>query len=449
MTRFKHASLILILIGAFALFPRLGHCGEVAIDALSFKSTDGRSYLELYLDLPRSILLHQKDSIEWVAYVSFEVGIYSDTVRLASDIWRVDDVASSAESVASNQRIVDARIYEMPPGTYRVRLTVTDSLAQRRIEEERWVNVSEFPEAHIGLSSIELSAYVVPSSVHPRFDKGEYGLVPNPRRLFSLPGPIYYYFEVYPPGQSREDEVTTITRVLSSAMGDTITRSPIFERTGNTAFSEVDTIGIGGLPTGTYRFSVSVNTKSGASTERGVKFFLLGNDSAVAITMVPRDSSVINREFAEVEYLLRRDLQDAPHDLNVTDKATLLDVFWRRYDDDPRTPEIPLRRAFHSRVLVADEMFANSRTPGHKTERGRVYSLYGEPSDREVHPIDTNAKPYEIWSYSHIQGGVEFIFVDRTGMGEYSLVHSTLRGEVFNPEWYSLYVTRSGLETQK
>ena len=75
--------------------------------------------------------------------------------------------------------------------------------------------------------------------------------------------------------------------------------------------------------------------------------------------------------------------------------------------------------------------------------------MFGEPDDRDSHPIDSHAKPYEIWSYRNIEGGVEFVFVDRSGLGEYALVHSTLRGEVNNPDWYNFYVQRSGLETRK
>jgi hypothetical protein len=44
-------------------------------------------------------------------------------------------------------------------------------------------------------------------------------------------------------------------------------------------------------------------------------------------------------------------------------------------------------------------------------------------------------KPYEIWFYNEIEGGVQFIFGDISGFGNYELLHSTKRGEVNDPDW--------------
>ena len=45
---------------------------------------------------------------------------------------------------------------------------------------------------------------------------------------------------------------------------------------------------------------------------------------------------------------------------------------------------------------------------GWKTDRGRVYVLYGEPSEIEKFPNQMDQKPYEIWHYNDIEGGVYF-----------------------------------------
>jgi len=51
-------------------------------------------------------------------------------------------------------------------------------------------------------------------------------------------------------------------------------------------------------------------------------------------------------------------------------------------------------------------------------------------------------KPYEIWHYYNLQGGVIFVFGDRTGFGSYELLHSTLVGEIKNEEWMYLLMQR-------
>jgi hypothetical protein len=47
------------------------------------------------------------------------------------------------------------------------------------------------------------------------------------------------------------------------------------------------------------------------------------------------------------------------------------------------------------------------------------------------------AKPYQTWYYYGLEKGVEFIFVDRLGNGDYQLVHSTKRGELQDENWQS------------
>ena len=75
------------------------------------------------------------------------------------------------------------------------------------------------------------------------------------------------------------------------------------------------------------------------------------------------------------------------------------------------------------------------RREGWKSDRGRVFLMYGEPSEIERFPNQQNTKPYEIWHYNEIQGGVIFVFADLTGFSRYTLVHSTMRGEVSDQNW--------------
>jgi hypothetical protein len=47
-----------------------------------------------------------------------------------------------------------------------------------------------------------------------------------------------------------------------------------------------------------------------------------------------------------------------------------------------------------------------------------------------------------VWNYFGIQGGVEFVFVDTRGFGEYMLVHSTARNELQDSDWRRWLVIR-------
>jgi hypothetical protein len=73
---------------------------------------------------------------------------------------------------------------------------------------------------------------------------------------------------------------------------------------------------------------------------------------------------------------------------------------------------------YYLRVEYANENFSTNRD-GWETDRGRIYVLYGEPTDIERHPFEINSKPYEVWYYDHLNR--RFVFVDYTGFGDYEL----------------------------
>jgi hypothetical protein len=72
---------------------------------------------------------------------------------------------------------------------------------------------------------------------------------------------------------------------------------------------------------------------------------------------------------------------------------------------------------------------------GYRTDRGRVYIVYGPPDDIERHPNESDTKPYEIWTYNSIQGGVEFDFLQKVQGSDYELVNSTVRSELHDDTW--------------
>ena len=83
----------------------------------------------------------------------------------------------------------------------------------------------------------------------------------------------------------------------------------------------------------------------------------------------------------------------------------------------------------------ANQAFRGTFREGWRTDRGRVMLVYGKPDEVERFPFSSDNKAYEVWHYFSLQGGIDFIFVDRRDMGDYELVHSTARGELYDPDW--------------
>jgi GWxTD domain-containing protein len=116
-------------------------------------------------------------------------------------------------------------------------------------------------------------------------------------------------------------------------------------------------------------------------------------------------------------------------------KRKFLSDFWRR-----RPPG--MRDEYLARVNYANMNFAVMGREGYRADRGRVHIVYGSPDDIERHPNETDSRPYEIWQYNNIQGGVIFVFVQRNPGGDFELVHSTHRNELRDDNWDRPGITR-------
>jgi GWxTD domain-containing protein len=121
------------------------------------------------------------------------------------------------------------------------------------------------------------------------------------------------------------------------------------------------------------------------------------------------------------------------------ERERFIEEFWRRRDPDPDTEENEFRDEYNERIAYANEHFA-SGIPGWKTDRGRIWIMYGKPDGRETHPMggsydrpanegggSTTTYPFETWTYRYLPGvgsGIDLEFVDPTGSGEYRLARN-------------------------
>ena len=139
----------------------------------------------------------------------------------------------------------------------------------------------------------------------------------------------------------------------------------------------------------------------------------------------------------DVAYIITDDERKAFKKLQTDEeREAFIEEFWRRRDPDPDTDDNEYREEYYERIAYANEHFS-SGIPGWKTDRGRIYIMYGKPDEKETHPMggpysrdpwegggDTTTYPFERWFYRYIAGvgsGIELEFVDRTGTGEYRL----------------------------
>ena len=93
--------------------------------------------------------------------------------------------------------------------------------------------------------------------------------------------------------------------------------------------------------------------------------------------------------------------------------------FWLRRDPTPETPENESQVEHYRRIAYVNDLYASS-TPGWRTDRGRIYIVYGPPDEIESHPSDG----VEFWRYRSLErigDDVDFEFADPERSGEYRL----------------------------
>ncbi len=114
---------------------------------------------------------------------------------------------------------------------------------------------------------------------------------------------------------------------------------------------------------------------------------------------------------------------------NDKERDKFIETFWKRHDPTPDTPQNEFKEEHYRRLAYANQHFA-AGLPGWKTDRGRIYIVYGPPDRIESHGVQDRTghemlpgmmRPYEVWHYQHAQHPLILKFVDECTCGDYRL----------------------------
>lgn len=118
------------------------------------------------------------------------------------------------------------------------------------------------------------------------------------------------------------------------------------------------------------------------------------------------------------------------------EREKFIEQFWLRRDPTPGTAANEFKEEHYRRIAYANEHFASTDIPGWKTDRGRIYIIYGPPDSIDDHRGGTDGTlPYQVWTYRFIEGmgqNVTLRFTDLNGKGWYVLAAGPNRAEI---EW--------------
>jgi GWxTD domain-containing protein len=139
----------------------------------------------------------------------------------------------------------------------------------------------------------------------------------------------------------------------------------------------------------------------------------------------------------DVIYIISPEERNAFLQLDTNEeREQFIEQFWLRRSSNPDLPDNNFKEEHYRRIAYANEHYA-SGIPGWKTDRGRMYIMWGPADEIDSHPSggtydrpmeegggSTTTYPWETWRWRYLEGIGENIileFVDPSGSGEYHL----------------------------
>ena len=139
----------------------------------------------------------------------------------------------------------------------------------------------------------------------------------------------------------------------------------------------------------------------------------------------------------DVVYIITPEEKSAFKQLsNDEERDQFIEQFWLRRDPTPDSQENAFKEEHYRRIAYANEHFAAGKA-GWRTDRGRIYIMWGPPDQIDTHPSGgtydrpesegngtTSTYPFEDWRYRYLEGvgqEINLEFVDTCMCGDFHL----------------------------
>ncbi len=431
---------------------------EFDIDYCRFRTSSDVVFLEVYYSVRRDQFKFDYEENRWNAQFEIETGVFQSDSLLAKDVLNNVSYADSLSHITSGQILVDRSAFLVREGEYNLYARISDLHSQRAGRKELEVEIKRIPRQNLVVSDVQLASSIKLNRENPdKFTKNGYQVIPNASGVYGIEAPLlYYYTEIYNFIQIEENNQYRMKVSILNSNGDTVrTIMDKMKEKPGTSSVEVGGFNIVSLKSGTYKLLCEVeDIASNQAATNSKKFFVyragdFPSDSlrqknpaaAVDATKFPEyqiydhlEENEIDDEFDGCTYISSQEEKTIFKSLDLEGKRKFMKSFWASRDKDASTPLNEFRREYLSNLRHVNSRYRTGK-PGWKSDQGRVFLLYGEPGEIERFSGSNEGRPYEVWNYFKIQGGVEFVFVDTRGFGEYALVHSTARNELQDSDW--------------
>lgn len=441
---------------------------RASVSYASFEAAE-QPYVELYITVERASLV-TPDAGRPAA--EFTIVFQEGDRIVAAD--KVELLAPASDSV---RNFVEALRYPLPNGSYELSVTGVDVHAAASVDTPPLLRLRSpvevaFDRARVRLSDIQLATEALPldaANANSILAKGDRFLEPLPQN-FVRRGQAGFtaYVEVYAPQDAygvahvleyaildldADPEAPTelVRKTKRFTPGDAVT--PFFTRIGTAA-----------LRSGNYALRMIVRDRELQEVSKRITLLTVSNPARDVVALGEpqvgyEESWVHELDTDSLRYALQAILPTLPGPeveyVNEVIKreepdAMRLALYNHYLGESAVLPEL----AYDTYMRVARQIdfeFHSGFGHGFQTDRGHIFLKYGKPNDRIIVNDDPSAPPYEIWVYEWIeltaQGPGKFLFYNQTlDNANYVLLHSTVRGEIVEPQWRRYLYARAAEE---
>lgn len=439
--------LLLLLLNSIAISqPNLTFDYDYAI----FRDQGTKVYLELYYAFPASELLFNKNSGGYEASGKLQLDVVNKTTgkTIVAKDFKVPITLADTSGQGKNFKLTGQINLLLDSGSYLLKMIASDfNDPSKTNSAEEEIMLKPFLEGKLMMSTVELSTGIVKSTDENNlFYKNTLEVVPNPGNLFGNNlSTLYYYLELYNLNTQELGDKYSVTVTIANKDGTEIKSSTKKYDLKSESKVEFGSVDISGLPSNSYQLFIKLLNSGDKELLRAYKYFYVfssdTNYTPTVLTDIENEfllseytkmtEKQLDDDFNKAIYLMSDQQKERYESLKSLDeKRIYMFKYWKGI-----APYIS-KKDYFSRIDFANKNFKSDLREGWKTDRGRIYAIYGKYDEIERYPYEGSTRAYEIWTYNKIQGGVMFVFMDNSsGFGDYVQIHSTAQNEPSDPDW--------------
>ncbi|GMR24820.1 MAG: hypothetical protein BMS9Abin39_0088 [Ignavibacteria bacterium] len=433
---------------------------DFEFDYAQFEYDSSSNFVEFYYSFNQSSLtINHTDTLDFtqgILRITIEDTLTGE-LKIDKD-WLISYAVNDSHN--TNKSLVGVIVFVLNEGTYKCEIIgqdAVDSERKRLITEV--VKVKPFIDPQFSISDIQLASNIIQGSNRTSsiFYKNTLEVMPIPNAIFGVKQPmLFYYTELYNLADPNSEVLLQLSKKVFNSRGQIVNNDRKLISRSLDSRVEINTVLTYKLPTDTYTLVLSlIDSAANYGVSSAKKFFVYNPEVAYVDTFPKSESGIIVGmfgvmsmeeldDFYKKSKYIASDPEIEKYEVLTSENAKrkFLTDFWKARDKNPSDEENQYLKDYIRRIKESNIRFKALSRPGWKTDRGRIYLIYAEPDEIDRYPNRTETRPYEIWKYNSIEGGVEFVFGDVTGFSDYQLIHSTKRGELRDDRWQRRIVVK-------